>query len=261
MFKYLALFILLEFFFAARSQPKTSYWYLRAAFFIGLGFPLSWLADQLWGGWFASHQNQTIFSNLHPIPGGILAFISFQFFQHWWHWAMHKNNRLWRLHQVHHSPERIEALTTYYGHPFDSIVNILIGSSVLWALGLSVKSISMFYVIEVAYDFFTHANIRTPYWVGYFLQRPEAHRLHHEMHSHKYNYSIPLWDMVFGTFRNPRPDEPEVICGFDSMRETRVVDLLLLKDVHADHPQDARAETHSEKLLNQGLTGRKPVSA
>lgn len=61
MFKYLALFILLEFFFAARAQPKTSYWYLRAAFFIGLGFPLSWLADQLWGNWFASHQSQTVF--------------------------------------------------------------------------------------------------------------------------------------------------------------------------------------------------------
>jgi sterol desaturase/sphingolipid hydroxylase (fatty acid hydroxylase superfamily) len=52
---------------------------------------------------------------------------------------------------------------------------------------------------------FQHANLRTPRWLGYIIQRPESHGIHHERGLHAFNYAdLPLWDMVFGTFRNPR---------------------------------------------------------
>ena len=52
---------------------------------------------------------------------------------------------------------------------------------------------------------FQHANIRTPGWLGYIIQRPEQHCVHHERGVHAFNYAnLPLWDMVFGTFKNPR---------------------------------------------------------
>ena len=52
---------------------------------------------------------------------------------------------------------------------------------------------------------FQHANVRTPRWLGYFVQRPESHSLHHERGVHRDNYSdLPVFDMLFGTFRNPR---------------------------------------------------------
>jgi hypothetical protein len=51
---------------------------------------------------------------------------------------------------------------------------------------------------------FPHLNVRTPQWLGYFIQRPEAHAVHHTRGVHAYNYgSFPLWDIVLGTFRNP----------------------------------------------------------
>jgi hypothetical protein len=28
-------------------------------------------------------------------------------------------------------------------------------------------------------EFVYHMNIRTPEWLGYFIQRPESHRVHH----------------------------------------------------------------------------------
>ena len=47
-------------------------------------------------------------------------------------------------------------------------------------------------------------NIRTPRLLGYLIQRPEQHGLHHERDVHAYNYaSLMLWDLLFGTFRNP----------------------------------------------------------
>lgn len=50
----------------------------------------------------------------------------------------------------------------------------------------------------------THANIVTPRWIGYVVPRPEAHAVHHQRGIHWYNFaSLPLWDILAGTFRNP----------------------------------------------------------
>ena len=52
---------------------------------------------------------------------------------------------------------------------------------------------------------FQHANIRTPHWLGYIVQRPESHSAHHERGVHARNYGdLPLFDIIFGTFHNPR---------------------------------------------------------
>jgi sterol desaturase/sphingolipid hydroxylase (fatty acid hydroxylase superfamily) len=74
-------------------------------------------------------------------------------------------------------------------------------------------------------------NVSTPRWIGYFVQRPEMHRIHHEFGVHEGNYSdLPLWDMLFGTYRNPAT--VNVDCGFEAAREARVLDMLACKDVH-----------------------------
>ena len=47
---------------------------------------------------------------------------------------------------------------------------------------------------------------------------------------HAFNYSdLPLWDIVFGTFRNPATFERKV--GFYDGASTRVKDMLLGRDV------------------------------
>ena len=51
---------------------------------------------------------------------------------------------------------------------------------------------------------FQHANISTPRWLGYVIQRPESHNYHHERGVHARNYGdLPLFDILFGTFHNP----------------------------------------------------------
>jgi len=82
-------------------------------------------------------------------------------------------------------------------------------------LGLSPEAgaiVSAFLAFNAA---FQHANIRTPRWLGYLVQRPESHGVHHGRGIHRYNYSdLPLWDMLFGTFRNPAARETPVSAGF-----------------------------------------------
>jgi sterol desaturase/sphingolipid hydroxylase (fatty acid hydroxylase superfamily) len=74
--------------------------------------------------------------------------------------------------------------------------------------------------------------------VGYFIQRPESHLVHHGRGVHAFNYAdLPLWDMVFGTFRNPVAMESEA--GFYDGASTRVAEMLAFRDV--SRPQEPEA--------------------
>src|SRR5690606_28120758 len=75
-----------------------------------------------------------------------------------------------------------------------------------------------------------HANINTPQWLGYIVQRPESHTFHHAQGIHKYNYSdLPLFDIIFGTFKNPKNFEHNT--GFYNGASARVWDMLRGRDV------------------------------
>ena len=79
--------------------------------------------------------------------------------------------------------------------------------------------------------FFSHANIRTPRWIGYIQQRPEQHSIHHQWDLHKYNYSdLILWDRIFGTFKEA--DKFSERCGFPKDHELRIREMLMFKDVY-----------------------------
>ena len=107
-----------------------------------------------------------------------------------------------------------------------------IASLVLFPLlGLSLEAGIVTALFLTFNAMFQHANINTPHWLGYLVQRPESHNIHHGRGIHGYNYSdLPFWDMVFGTFRNPHT-LTSVDCGFYTGASSRLVDMLLGKDV------------------------------
>ena len=77
---------------------------------------------------------------------------------------------------------------------------------------------------------FQHANIKTPLWVGYFIQRPESHSAHHERGVHARNYGdLPLFDMIFGTFHNPQSFDGQ--CGFFDGGSKRVGEMLIGREI------------------------------
>ena len=55
--------------------------------------------------------------------------------------------------------------------------------------------------------------------------------MHHQEGVHSFNYAdLPLWDMLFGTFRNPRTWEAR--CGFGAENEHRLLEMLFGVDVN-----------------------------
>ena len=90
------------------------------------------------------------------------------------------------------------------------------------------------------FSVFQHANVRTPRWLGFLVQRPESHSLHHARGVHGHNYSdLPVFDLLFGTFRNPAAHAGAA--GFYDGASTRVPEMLLAHDV--SRPAARRAAT------------------
>lgn len=213
--------------------PRVKGWPVRviAINLVQLGVVL--LAGATWERWLSSASVFHLGDRLSPAAGGLIAYFIATFVFYWWHRWRHESDFLWRaFHQIHHSPQRLEVITSFYKHPGEMVFNSLLGSALVYTLlGLSLEGGAVYTACTALGEFFYHTNVKTPRWIGYFFQRPEMHRIHHQYGRHKNNYGdIVWWDMLFGTYENPR--EFLHRCGFDDEKEQRLVEMLAYRDVH-----------------------------
>ena len=206
-------------------------WRIYAGSLNALNLAVVVAAGYLFNGWIGSHSLLKLGDQSGVLGGSLLTFIVASFVAYWYHRAIHASNRLWRwVHQLHHSPARIEALTAFYLHPLDALAATLLNAVVAYfLLGVSAPAAGLALLYVTLFNLIAHADMRTPWWLGFLVQRPEMHRIHHERGVHANNYGLPLWDLLFGTWRNPR--EGRVECGFAPDKERRIADMLMMKDV------------------------------
>jgi sterol desaturase/sphingolipid hydroxylase (fatty acid hydroxylase superfamily) len=146
---------------------------------------------------------------------------------------MHKHHWLWRaFHQMHHSAERVDSFGAFYFSPLDIAGFAMLSSLTLTVVGLPAQSVTWYLYVTMFLATFQHTNIRTPQWLGYIVQRPESHSVHHGRGIHHYNFSdLPLFDVLFGTFRNPKDFVAE--SGFEGVSSAQILDMLACRDVAA----------------------------
>ncbi|MEM8605495.1 MAG: sterol desaturase family protein [Myxococcota bacterium] len=215
----------------ARPYAKSRDWVLRgiAAFFLYAA--VSTVLPFVWDEWLGSHRLIDA-TGLGTWGGAAVGLLSMNLFMYVWHRALHGSEFLWRwLHQMHHSAERIDVAGAFYFSPFDMVGWTALGSlALVWAVGVTPEAAVLVNVFATFMAMFTHANIRTPRWLGFFVSRPEMHAVHHTRGEHAGNYcDLPLIDMVFGTYRNPKTFDAEV--GFYDGASLRIKDMLLGRDV------------------------------
>lgn len=213
-----------------RTFPTVRAWWARALAVSAVQAGIVFLAGYTWDGWMARTRPWSA-DGLGLLGGALTGYLITTFVYYWWHRARHENAFLWRwLHQFHHSPQRIEVITSFYKHPFELIANGILSSAIVyWIAGLNVQAATLAITLTGLAELFYHWNIRTPYWLGFVIQRPESHLVHHQENVHTGNYSdLPLWDMLFGTFNNPRRWDAR--CGFGE-GEYRVADMLSGRDI------------------------------
>lgn len=217
--------------FPARMLPTVKYWKLKGLIFFVIYFYLSSYLPLLWNEYLSAYQLLDL-TALGTLGGALAGVLMYQFGVYVWHRSMHKNNVLWRVfHQMHHSAERVDTFGAFLFSPMDMIGYTVLGSLLLVLVaGFSPQASTIILLTNTFFAMFQHANIHTPVWLGYIVQRPEGHVLHHARGIHGYNYSdISIYDMVFGTWKNPKNFEHEN--GFYPGASSRVLDMLLFKDV------------------------------
>jgi sterol desaturase/sphingolipid hydroxylase (fatty acid hydroxylase superfamily) len=218
-----------------RDLPQVGSWKIRVTAMTVLELAAVVLLGLVFKDWWAFPSILEWGDTLSPLVGGAVAYACASFVFYWWHRARHQSDLLWRIfHQVHHSPQRLETITTFYKHPAEVVSNSVLSAVITYLVcGLSIEGAAVYTAITIGAQFFVHTNVRTPRWLGYFYQRPEMHRLHHAKDRHLNNYSdIVWWDMLFGTYENPETFSAR--CGFDEEREERLLDMLVFYDVHRE---------------------------
>lgn len=216
-----------------RSLPNSQGWYLRATLLNVSQLGVVLLAGISWDTWLRPHSVFDISQSMSAPLQGLLAWFIGTFVFYWWYRARHESDLLWQsLHQIHHSASRIEILTAFYKHPAEMISNSIIISVVLFVfLGATPEAAAWFNLIAATGELFYHSNLKTAHWVGYVMQRPEHHSIHHEFEVHKFNFGdITWWDRLFGTFKDT--DKFAARCGFKEGREEKIFDMLLFRDVN-----------------------------
>ena len=227
------LFIGLERINPGRHWKKVDGWWVRAIFLNACQILIVYIASLTWNIWLQKIPVFRIEAHFGLLASAFFGYFLITFVFYWWHRARHQVSFLWvRLHQIHHSAQKLETLTAFYKHPLEMIVNSIFMSFIMYSLlGLSPATASLTTLMTGLAELFYHWNITTPRWLGYFIQRPESHCIHHQLGWHTQNYSdLPLWDILFNTFKNPLKFNKS--CGFKNDRETRLKEMLLGVDVN-----------------------------
>ena len=223
--------MLLELLAPARKLHHIKGWIPRALCVFVVYFLLSTYLPILWDQYLIPYQLFNL-TNINPYLSTLIAVLVFELMIYIWHRTMHNNNWLWRsFHQMHHSAERLDTYGAFYFSPLDMIGFTFIGSlSLSLIVGLAPQAISLFLFTTMFLSIFQHSNIMTPQWLGYIIQRPESHSVHHSKGIHAYNYSdLPIFDIIFGTFKNPKEFEKDI--GFYNGASAHIPQMLIFRDV------------------------------
>lgn len=221
--------IVVERLWPARPLPRVRAWRLVGVLAFAITGVVSSSVPLLYEAFVERHRLMDL-SWLGLPAGTLVALLAIELAGYWFHRLRH-TRVLWPVHQLHHSAERLDVFGSAYFHPLDIAGESFVGAlASTMLLGVRPEAAALAGLASVCLSLFQHANVRTPTWLGFLVQRPESHSIHHARGLHAFNYSdLPIWDMLFGTFRNPKRFEPEA--GFYDGASRRIGAMLLGRDV------------------------------
>lgn len=227
------LMIIIEKFWPGQKLPEVKGWWLRIGLVNTVQMCLVILAGYTWDRWMNTVSLFSLSEGIGDIAAAAVVYVCSTLVYYFWHRIRHESQFFWRLcHQIHHSPQRIELLASFYKHPVEIFINSIISAVLVYGIfGCSITSATIYTGLTAVAEYFYHWNIRTPRWIGWIIQRPEAHRVHHKFNHHSENYAdLPIWDWIFGTLKNPKKSPAR--CGYTPENEQRFAEMLIFQDVH-----------------------------
>lgn len=179
-----------------------------------------------------------------PVPGWLLfviGFLALDFADYVFHRLSHQARWLWLLHSVHHSDPHVDVTTNLRAHPLHVMLSALTKPVVLAAIGIPLWVWMLRELLSLPVTQLQHSSLRLPPRVERALRHviltPGLHRIHHSPDPTQTNSNfggvLPLWDKLFGTFRDDTwlhgdappddgaPSDDRARYGLDALRDDR----------------------------------------
>ncbi|MGE0732287.1 MAG: sterol desaturase family protein [Acidimicrobiia bacterium] len=165
------------------------------------------------GAWVSGWTFRPLVGALPSPVRAVVGFVLFDLVFYWVHRAQHAWSPLWRLHRIHHSSRYLDWVSAFRNHPLDGFVA---GppAVLLIVAGFPAEAAGALLVLQLAVGVLLHANVRwrlRPLWT--LVATPEFHHWHHEARpgcgGTNLAAFLPVWDVVFGTYRMPAHERPQ----------------------------------------------------
>lgn len=223
-------FLVLERVQPGRELPHVPGWYGRCLLVNLVQLLITVGTVSLWPIVFGGRSFLHLSNEASPLLQGFCAWLWGTFVFYWWHRLRHANGWWLLFHQLHHSPPRIETLTSFYKHPIEILADSFLSAVIIYpVLGCSIAGALWYNLFAAAGEYFYHSNVRTPRWLRFLIQTPELHSIHHQTDVHRYNFGdLPLWDRLFGTYKEATGFADR--CGFPRDSERHLVMMLAFRN-------------------------------
>lgn len=164
----------------------------------------------LGAAWTHAHAAVAFWPHQWPLAMQTLMMVlAVDFFRYWLHRACHSFTPLWRLHEVHHSPDILYTLNVGRFHPFEKMLHFSVDTVPFVLLGVAPEVIAGYFLLYAVNGLFQHSNLRLRYGpLNYVVGSAETHRWHHardpKTASCNFSNTTIVWDLLFRTWYLPR---------------------------------------------------------
>ncbi len=173
-----------------------------------LFLPAQWLSAQL-----SLESTRASMSGLPLFVQVLLIMLTTDLVQYWVHRAFHRVPLLWRFHRVHHSGEKMDWLAGSRLHIVDVLLTRSLSLMPMVVLGFSNEAINVYLPILALQSVFIHCNFGanlSP--LRKLVTTPQFHHWHHTNDKNQldknFSISLPILDILFGTYHCPRDEWP-----------------------------------------------------
>jgi len=165
------------------------------------------------------------------VAGGIVYLLAMEFVAYWYHRIQHISPWLWSMHSLHHSDTSFDSTTSVLHHWIPPLIQVFVISVPLGLIFKAPPADLALYSATSYWAYIIHTNARLELgrfaWV---LNSPSLHRVHHsalpEHHDCNYAATLPIFDVIFGTYRPARAGEWPVVGLAEGGRAHNLGDLV-----------------------------------
>jgi len=134
----------------------------------------------------------------------VLMILGADLLRYGFHVLSHHHPLFWRLHAVHHSPQKLYWLNVGRFHPLEKALQFLLDALPFIVLGVGEKVLALYFVFYALNGFLQHSNVDARLgFLNHLISGPELHRWHHsrlpQESNANYGNNLIVWDTLFGT--------------------------------------------------------------